>query len=503
MLVARTDSLGPSKDRRVTALLPWGCGVQFGVHNADVSTTLRGLLTRVFFHKEAGELVRPFRPLSSTVRGLLAPARNEVLRHTWFVAPYTDDQFVECYVGRKKAIYGAARDSLRASPVERKDAYLKTFVKAEKLNLTAKPDPDPRVIQPRTPRYNLSIGRYIKACEHMIYKAIDKAWGHRTVMKGLNADKRGRAIASIWASFDDPAAVGADASRFDQHVSKALLEIEHSVYNSIFRDPELKRLLKWQLLNKGFVYAQDGKIKYQVEGSRMSGDMNTSLGNVLLMCLMMRAYANTKNFRIALINDGDDCVLLCERKHVGDLADMGTWFQQLGMVMVAEEPVFELEQLEFCQSRPIEITDGVYRMVRDPRVVLSKDLITIKPVQGEADYMFYRRAIGQCGLSLAGDVPVMWQFYQAMMRGTTERHSAKSNGRKRVFELETGMQYLALGMNEKCSEPTTAARVSFAKAFGIMPDLQLALEREYSRLDPTWEVPVHVFGFGNLIADRL
>lgn len=475
--------------------------MQYGVHNADVTTALRGLFTRVFFHKEETGLERPFRPSRDDVFKILRKSRNELMRHTYAVAPYTMERFVECYVGRKKQVYEQARLSLLSSEVERKDSYLKTFVKAEKLNLTAKPDPDPRVIQPRTPRYNLAVGQYIKACEHMIYKAIDKMWGRPTVMKGLNADKRGAAIWRIWQEFDSPVAVGADASRFDQHVSRALLELEHTVYNSIFRDARLRMLLTWQLDNRGFVYATDGKIKYRVSGSRMSGDMNTALGNVLLMSLMMHAYVQTKQFKVALINDGDDCVLVCEKEHVDQLNDMPDWFRQLGMIMTVEPPVDEIELIEFCQSRPIEISAGVYRMVRDPRCTLSKDLACVKPVQGERDYRFFRRAIGQCGLALAGDVPIYWQFYQMLMRGTTDNDLKKAGrGKRREIQLETGMQFLALGMDQKISAPTTEARISFAKAFGIVPDLQMALEGEYSKLNPTWNKPVHVLEFGELIA---
>jgi hypothetical protein len=168
------------------------------------------------------------------------------------------------------------------------------------------------------------------------------------------------------------------------------------------------------------------------------------------------------------------------------------WFAELGFVMKVETPVYKLEHIEFCQSHPVEVAPGVYRMVRDPRVVLDKDLIVLKPIQHKSDYDFYRRAIGLCGLSLAGDVPVFNQFYSALVRGTVASN--------RVVELESGMQYLAMGMKQKFSEPTATARVSFCEAFGIPPDLQEALEGEYSRVTLQWSTPDCVLGFGNLIA---
>jgi hypothetical protein len=407
-------------------------------------------------------------------------------------------------VARKRAAYELAIESLKATPVSEKDAYLATFVKAEKLNLDNKPDPTPRVIQPRNRRYNVEVGLYIKACEHMIYKAIDGMWGMRTVMKGLNADRRGGAISRIWNSFNDPVGIGVDAHRFDQHVSKALLELEHSVYNAIYRSKELERLLSWQLVNKGFANCQNGTVKYTVEGCRMSGDMNTSLGNVLTMCLMMHSYCATKNFRIQLINDGDDCVLVCERGNVADLGDLSDWFSQLGFIMTVEQPVYEIEHVEFCQSKPVKIGDS-YRMVRDPRVSIDKDLCVVKPVQHEKDWKFYRRAIGQCGQCLAGDMPIYCEFYRMLVRGTSKSDCVKTNSNSRrrglrTVELETGMQYLALDMHHKWSKPSPETRASFANAFGINPDMQEALEVLYERQNPKWRNLICVPRFGNLIA---
>jgi hypothetical protein len=55
----------------------------------------------------------------------------------------------------------------------------------------------------------------------------------------------------------------------------------------MFRSKELAELLKWQLQNKGFARTIDGLIKYSVEGCRMSGDMNTALGNCTIMCALV------------------------------------------------------------------------------------------------------------------------------------------------------------------------------------------------------------------------
>jgi hypothetical protein len=492
--------VAPIKERKMHHLAQEGLGVQYRVHGNDVRTAERGLLERVFYHWETENGVRvmrrPYRPQQHVVNGALGPARNLLLRFTKPVTPMTGDQFLSTLAGSRRARYAEARESVEEVVVTQRDAKLKTFVKAEKINVTAKSDPDPRVIQPRDPRYCYELGLYIKALEPIVYKAIDKLWDSTTVMKGLNADKRGKAIYQKWSSFVNPVAVGLDASRWDQHVSEALLRLEHSVYNSIMHDPRLRVLLEMQIINRGSVYAEDGRIQYTVLGSRMSGDMNTSLGNVLLMSLLVYAYSRTKAFRIELINDGDDCVIIMEKGGENQLGDLGQWFGNLGIVMKVEEPVYVLEHIEFCQSHPIEVTPGVWRMVRDPRTVLDKDLCVVKPVRSEIEHDYYRNAIAQCGLALAGDVPVFWRYYEGLARGTkvSQRLLRKLESR----QLETGMDFLARGMSAKLSEPHWVSRVSFAKAFGIWPDEQVALEDHYSKILPTWREPVTVLDVGSI-----
>jgi hypothetical protein len=497
--------VAPIGQRQMHHLSESGLGVQYRVHGNDVRTAERGLLERVFYHWEIENGVRvmrrPYRPQQHIVNGALGPVRNLLLRFAKPVSPMTGDQFLSTMAGSRRARYEEARKSVEEFAVTQRDAKLKTFVKAEKIDVTAKPDPDPRVIQPRDPRYCYELGLYIKAVEPIVYKAIDKLWDSTTVMKGMNADKRGRVIHAKWSSFINPVAVGLDASRWDQHVSAALLKFEHSIYNSIMQDPRLRKLLAMQVVNHGSVMAKDGRIQYTVEGSRMSGDMNTSLGNVLLMSMLVYAYSRTKAFRIELINDGDDCVIMMEKGGEHQLGDLGQWFGNLGIVMKVEAPVYVLEHIEFCQSHPIEVTPGVWRMVRDPRKVLDKDQCVVQPVRSAFEHDYYRNAIAHCGLALAGDLPVFWQFYHGLARGTKVskrllRKLERNDGAG--VQQVTGMEFLARGMTQKFNEPHWVSRVSFAKAFNIWPDEQIALEKHYSKILPTWREPVTVSQVGSI-----
>lgn len=492
--VARLVVDGGPKIRRLQHLAETGLGVQFRVHCNDVQTALRGILTRVFLHWEVRDgvkvLVPPFRPSYDAVRAILGASRNRLLRLCPSVTPLTKAQFLERYTGRKLKRYIDAATKVEEWPVTPKDAMLQTFVKAEKLNVTAKPDPDPRVIQPRNVRFLYESGLYLKAIEPVVYHAIDRLFKSKTVMKGRNADSRGRAIQRAWASFRKPCAIGVDASRFDQHVSAAILRFVHTIYKALIHDKRFHELLGMMIKNIGFVRCPDGSFKYTVDGSRMSGDMDTALANVLTMCLMMYAYLQTKPFPTKLINDGDDCVILCESEHAGEFGNIGQWFEALGFIMKVERPVFVLEELVFCQTQPIEVHLGVYRMVRDPRTTLDKDLANVNPATNETDFNYLRGSVGLCGLALAGDVPVYCEFYNSLCHGTW---GPKFEKRRVEQGLRTGAEYLALGMHAKHQAPTTEARVSFWRAFGMTPDEQVALEDLYHRWRPVWNTGRTVF----------
>jgi hypothetical protein len=396
------------------------------------------------------------------------------------VSPIHRDDFPMLYSGRKRTIYQNAVNSLRVRRVSVKDSYIQAFVKAEKLNLDVKPDPVPRVIQPRSPRYNVEVGRYLKIVEKRVYKAVDKIYGRRVVAKGLNALKRAKLLREQWETFDDPVAVGLDASRFDQSVSQDALRWEHSVYNTIFGSRELERLLDWQLVNRCYGNCKDGRVKYVVPGSRMSGDMNTAMGNVLLMCAMFHCYFQETGLRAGFVNDGDDCVVIVERKDLPKFGNVVEWFKEFGFTMEREADVDVFEHIDFCQSRPVNRGD-CWVMVRDPRVTMTRDAFWLRPVVNQKTWSRQCDAIAQCGRALTDGVPVKYAWYTRLLHGATTTGP--------IDYSESGMERLAVGMvdNSKPIDPRT--RVSFYRAFGLTPDRQIAIERELVADRPMWFEP--------------
>lgn len=87
----------------------------------------------------------------------------------------------------------------------------------------------------------------------------------------------------------------------------------------------------------------------------MSGDMNTALGNCLLMCCLIMCYMDAKSITYEYINNGDDAVIIVEDIHLHLLADLPNWFSEMGFDMVVEPPVYSLEEIEFCQMHPVQL----------------------------------------------------------------------------------------------------------------------------------------------------
>jgi hypothetical protein len=452
------------------------------VHNSSLSNLARGVLTRVLLVK--GQPTP--KPLEGVYKSRLQYFRDLVVKRFSSTTPVSRQQFVEYYKGRRRTLYQRAADSLLHTSIRQSDAFIKAFVKAEFINSDDKPDPDPRVISPRDPRYNVEVGRYLRPIEHHIYNSIADIFGEPTVLKGYNASEIGEIFVNKWNKYRVPVAIGLDASRFDQHVSVEALDWEHSVYNRIYHSKELRRLLRWQLRNTVVGHCRDGKLKYKTEGCRMSGDMNTAMGNCLIMCALVHCYLQSRGIKGSLANNGDDCTVIIENKDLSKFQDgLSEWFLEMGFNMKIEKPVFEIEGIEFCQTHPVFVA-GAYVMVRNFPKAISKDCLSLKTLSSPKVCRAWLDAVGQGGLSLTGGVPVYQDFYSSFIRisstidtKTTTRQNSKRRHRIPDAEVSGGMAWLSKNMSRTYQAIDPRTRHSFYLAFGTTPDEQIALEGIY------------------------
>jgi len=451
-------------------------------YNNTITGLQRAVKERVFFVKIDGKFQAPPQPRSMQLYFDRLQCFHDAIRpHLPSTAPVEREQFVQHYKGRKRVVYEKALESLGRKDFSVKDSYVKVFIKYEKTLFTPQKDPVPRVISPRSPRYNIELGCFTQPIEERIFEAIGSVMGSRTVMKGLNARDSARAIIRKWQTFKDPVAVGADASRYDQHVSAAALRWEHCIYDMCFRNKRdnkrLHRLLEMQVNNKCFGTVGNGSLRYETTGVRMSGDMTTSLGNCINMCAMAFAYAKHVGVDIQLANNGDDCVYFMERKDLAKfMRGVTDWFLDMGFTMVLEDPVYDIEKVSFCQTSPVWVGPGAfdYIMVRDPRVAVAKDSVATQPLQTRKEFFGWIDAVGKGGLSLTGGLPVWQAFY------TMYISSAKGEARSKVDSgWGWGVRQLGKNMSRTAQPIHPRTRASFYLAFGITPREQLCIEEVY------------------------
>jgi len=400
---------------------------------------------------------------------------------------WTLEQVLESFKGARKRRYQDAYDSLARLPLDAGDARIQAFVKAEKFDPNVKINPDPRMIQARSPRYNLVIAKYLRPIEHSIYNLVGKD-GLRVVAKGLNQVQRAELIKEKWALFDEPVCVSLDCSRFDKHVNLEMLKIEHSLYTRVHPgQPELDRLLKWQQRNK---CRTAGGVKYTTSGGRMSGDINTALGNCVIMIL--QAMAGLKKAlvkRYSLLDDGDDLLLFLEKRDLERvLAMLPELFRSFGQEVKVENIAHRLEDIVFCQARMVHNGIGNI-MVRDWRKVLSQacsgtrhwnDPRLVRPMAG---------LVGRCELALNSGVPVLQAYSQALIRisgGETANLNNIDTGLAARMRAEFGE-----GWEDKVGSSGDAATISdvarhwFEEAFGVEEWRQVAIENILKKWDLT------------------
>ncbi len=482
-------------DRTVRALfLPRGtpCVVPFVPQNC-IYNELAGLRDRVM-------AVVP--RVDAIAFGLVQIVLDEVRGSMPHVPRMSNEEFIDSFSGAKREVYSYAMSTLQELLFSAKDAIVKDFGKLERYFPTLKlehtdvgfvmdedvrggmPMPRGRRILPRPVRYNCIVGPFLKPMEKKLYRLDMHVRGPgsrprytgRIIAKGRSMHQRARDIRLKWERFDHPCAIVTDASRWDMHVAVKHLKAEHAVYLSMNGDPLLARALKCQLVNKGF--SRHG-IKWESPGGRMSGDMNTALGNCLLMTAMMIAFYRHLGIDHEIYDDGDDCLVIVEAQHVPVVLDkLPDFFQCIGVDMKVEGVSDIIEGFTFCQTRYIS-GPGFEKMVRLPwREITSMTSHT----RFFSSLQLLRRAIytfGQCSMALNAGVPLLQEIACALMREGDSR-GIQGGELMEWQRVQDELKYYRRRIDQFSPLPISdATRDSFSRAFGIGPSMQQHLEHEW------------------------
>jgi hypothetical protein len=346
----------------------------------------------------------------------------------------------------------------------------------------------PRVIQFRKPEYLAHMLSVYKPIEHAFYHGrwlFNRAQKY-TCAKGANPHQRVNYLRKLVSELRDPVVVDLDGSAFDAHVSVGALNAEWRFYllaaeTAGWPKEALDRLRLYaasQQRNKCQARCRDGFVKYKVVGNRMSGDLNTGNGNsVLQSCFIASAmrHLNIPDQAYRMYVDGDDAVLLCEREYKDRLVALPKIFegfsQELKVGAVLDISVDGMENLEFCQARPVCV-NGQWRMVRNPDKVINCYMRSFRWSKTDDLFKRYFAGIAAPEMIINADVPILDRYFSVLHELSGDARPLTSVGfnywRRTVSESQLS-DYVRSGIS-------WGTRESFAKAFGIDPAAQILAE---------------------------
>jgi len=379
------------------------------------------------------------------------------------------------YQGRlRKRYLEAYRSLMEEGPVSVRDSFIKGFLKAEKRaeDNVAKP----RMIFPRDPRYNLALASFLKPLEHWLWlRCTGKTFGGmsplRVSAKGLNPVERAALIRKKMDFVGECTVFEVDGSAFEAHVDEEQLRWEHSVYLHAYGgDPELRRLLRMQRVNRGVT---TNGVRFSRKAGRASGDFNTGMGNTLIMCRVIAGCLKGLGSRWDMLVDGDNAILFIRTPFLLRARSMVVNnCASFGHEVTLEKATTVLEKVTFGQSQPV-FFNGRYSMVRDYRKVFS-NFASSHCNMKNSGWREYVRAVGVCEEHLANGLPVMGAAFRAVVKHLGGFKPIRSHlvQEYRLFGFDPAQ---VVEHPEIC--PTPEARLSFELAFGLSSDSQIALER--------------------------
>jgi hypothetical protein len=369
------------------------------------------------------------------------------------------EEVIARYSGLKRNRYIAACANLRENGWHKYNTHISSFVKIDKVPYGKLFTKAPRLIQGRTPEYNLCFLQYVVPMEHTLYTHLTYGShsGLRCVAKGLNPQQRAELYSDKIRTFLDPVVISGDHKTFDAFITVQHLKAVHKKYR-IMCGRGIKRYCHAQLHNKCKTV---NNIRYNIKGTRMSGDADTGLGNTIIsLDVAYAVLAHNGISKYDLLCDGDDFMIIVERgtKLTGDM------FKPFGFNTELTET--ECPDVEFCQCRLVDTgTRKVF--VRNPERMLSNSRICRKSYKLH-QYKEWINSVGLCEATLYGDIPIYNTYSWSLI--------SDRSGKILDPDMLRRMEGMPIAPIE--TPVTDEARVSFHRAWGVPPEIQLELESQ-------------------------
>lgn len=430
-------------------------------HRHQVATPIPEYFT---LHPRQNEI--EFSPLSVFAKYLVKP--QEVL------LPWKRHRVVNSYQGKWRKKYFDAWETYHSTGFLTKYSRVNMFVKDD-LEMAC-PIKAPRAIQFRHPVFALEQGRFTKPLELWLYAKLDE-YGTKIFAKS-DPFTVAASLLEKSKNFYDPVFLMLDASKFDSCVDKDWLKIVLACYLMLF--PKrfhhfIHYIWKQTFVNRG--RTRKG-LSFLTHGTRMSGDMDTSLGNCIIMFLMLKIYLLKHGVKHSLMINGDDSLIVIERRDLQKCRDISI-FKEFGFNMKFEV-AFNIEEAEFCQARFMQSHYGP-TMSRNPIRILGRTSWTTNRY-GRKDIRAFLNTIGLCERAASYGVPI------ASVLATKLIEQAKTD-KTVVLSPWLVEQYMQKCRPWKTGPPviTLEARFSFEAAWGITVADQLRIEQSI-KIMPNYQI---------------
>jgi hypothetical protein len=264
---------------------------------------------------------------------------RDFVRRTFQKLPYDSDTSVLAWLAKTNYPESRKKELLQLymesdGILRRKDKVVKSFVKAETY-----PDfKHARMINSRSDVFKCHVGPIFRLIEEVVFK-------HEAFIKKVPVAERPQYIVdllkSLGAEYNS-----ADFTAYESHFTKLIMEnVEFQLYDYMTEDlPEHEEFMK--LMHE--VLAGDNVCQHKffdlfIEAKRMSGEMNTSLGNGFTnLILILFLYHKKGQENVKCVVEGDDSLVasIGEAPTASDFASVG--------FTIKLETHREIEDASFC-----------------------------------------------------------------------------------------------------------------------------------------------------------
>jgi hypothetical protein len=159
---------------------------------------------------------------------------------------------------------------------------------------------------------------------------------------------------------------------------------------------------------------------------------------------------------------------------------VGPTFNTYGIDVRVDNVAYIFEQIDWCQTKPLEYAPGKWKFIRSFRRIFSRSCTGSKYFNTPSIRGRLMHTIGLAELILNRGVPVLQEYALALIRNSHSDELVEyTEADPMYYRLDAELHAQSLdSLADARSDPVQeCARLSYARAYGVPPALQLAWEQ--------------------------